>query len=73
MALNPNSKRAALHAVKRLAGAPEWAELIRVYRAELGGDGNTDDLVDYLFMELQKQYLNNVTPLREMHDKADGR
>ena len=69
MALNPNSKRASLNAVKRLSGAPEWAELIRVYRAELGGDGNVDDLVDYLFMELQKQYLSQVEPIRELHEK----
>jgi hypothetical protein len=69
-ALNANTKRAATGAVVRLTGAPEWAELIRVFRAETGGDRNYDELVDFLFAELLRTFLKQTDPIRKLAEDA---
>lgn len=69
MALNANTKRAALHAAKRLSGAPEWAELIRVFRAEAGGDKNYDECIDCIFGELTRLYLEHTDPIRTLAEE----
>lgn len=66
--LSANSKRAALQAIHRLCGAPEWADMIRLFRAEHGGDRNEDELVDFIFQELQKKYLDATDPIRQRED-----
>lgn len=62
--LSNNSRIAVSRAVARLAGSPEWKNLIKCFRAEAGGDKNYDALVDEVRDRLMERYVAQTTSMR---------
>lgn len=66
--LSTSTQRAAVNAVKQLAGSPEWANLIRVFRAEAGTDGDMDACLDFVSGLLTKQLLDQMEAIAALRD-----